>query len=402
MKKKMVFILVSIFVLASLSTVSVLGVELQQQEVAPVVPAPPAPPTPPALFAPSAPPAPPAPPAALAWGGPQNVEVFSFLGRGRLGVQIADVDKEKATELNLSGQYGALVSNVEEDSAAEKAGIKENDVIVSFDGERIRSAAHLVRMVQETPAGRTVSVQVNRGGQTTTLSVELEERSSVARFNNFTVRPRVRVAPRVPRVEVAPFSNYSFFVGRPQLGISGSDLTEQLAEHFGVKQGKGVLVREVTAGSAAEKAGLKAGDVIIRVGNEEVENVSDLREELAEEAGEDGEVELTIVRNRAEQVVKAKLEKPKRRGPRRRAGFWCDDEERCKEFDLHFEFAPENLQEHMQMLRRHVEESMEGLRDTLRLELKEIPELKLRIEEREREVREKLKRALESARRRKI
>lgn len=397
MKKKMVFILVSIFVLASLSAVSVLGVE-PQQEVAPVVPAPPAPPTPPV---------PPAPPAALVWGGPQNVQVFSFLGRGRLGVQIADVDKDKATELNLSGQYGALVSNVEEDSAAEKAGIKENDVIVSFDGERIRSAAHLVRMVQETPAGRTVSVQVNRGGQTTTLSVELEDSSSVAIFNNSIVRRRVRITP--PRVRVTPrirvnpkLELFSVLAGRPVLGISGSDLTEQLAEHFGVKQGRGVLIREVTAGSAAEKAGLKAGDVIVKVGAEEVESVSDLREALAEETGEDGEVTLTIVRNRAEQVVKAKLEKPKRRGPRRRAGFWCDDEERCEGFDLHFEFAPEDLQEHMQMLRRQIEESMEGLRDTLRLELKEIPELKLRIEEREREVREKLKRALESARRRKI
>src|SRR6266568_884565 len=91
-------------------------------------------------------------------------------GRARLGVRLTDVTAEKAQELKLSGESGAIVSEVEKDSAAAKAGFEANDVIVEFDGERVRSVAQLRRLVQDTPPGRTAAVKVSRAGQVRTMN----------------------------------------------------------------------------------------------------------------------------------------------------------------------------------------------------------------------------------------
>jgi membrane-associated protease RseP (regulator of RpoE activity) len=104
--------------------------------------------------------------------------------------------------------------------------------------------------------------------------------------------------------------NFGFFNEGPRLGISADDLTPQLAEHLGVTQGKGVLVLEVNEGSAAEKAGLKAGDCIVKVGADPVESVSDLHRALGHNSGSDEKqnVALTIVRDKHEQTLSVQLE----------------------------------------------------------------------------------------------
>ncbi len=95
-------------------------------------------------------------------------------GSAHLGVTLHDVTAEKARDLKLPGEYGALVVNVDAHSAASKAGLQKGDVIVEFAGERVRSEAQLRRLIRETPPGRTVSVQVIRDGQARTLSAKLE------------------------------------------------------------------------------------------------------------------------------------------------------------------------------------------------------------------------------------
>jgi serine protease Do len=225
-----------------------------------------------------------------------------------LGVTVRDVTAEDVARLKLPGDYGAIVDNVEPDSPAAKAGLEPNDVILRFDGERVRSEAELTRLVRETPPGRTVSVEISRGGQTRALQVTVEKHEDelIRQFRARPVFPNV-IVPDLES-ELAPFLRLR--TGR--LGIVGEDLTPQLAQYFGVAQGKGVLVSEVVAASPAEKAGLKAGDCIVKVDSREVGSVGDLRRALAERSGAGTEgkrrVTLTIVRDRQQRTLTVELE----------------------------------------------------------------------------------------------
>jgi serine protease Do len=237
--------------------------------------------------------------------------------RAWMGVRLSDVTSEKAHELKLPGEYGAVVDKVEPDSPAAKAGLEKGDVILEFNGERVWSVAELSRMIRETPPGRSVSLRVSRDGQVRTVSVKLESHggdifsyAGAPPEGFFPAPPRVRI----PEVRVEPFEfHFGGLMGGPRLGIQGDDLTSQLADYFGVKGGKGVLVREVKSGTPAEKAGLKAGDCIVEVDGREVGSVEDLREALRSESGEKREHTLTIVRDRHMQSVKVEIEARPRR-----------------------------------------------------------------------------------------
>ncbi len=228
-------------------------------------------------------------------------------GRAWIGVRLGDVTAEKAQELKLPGEYGAVVTKVEPDSPAAKAGLENNDVILEFAGERVWSVAELRRIVRETPPGRTVSLRVSRAGQVRTVSLKLESHGSDF-FSQIPAPPMVRM----PEVRVQPFDFHFGLMGGPRLGIDGDELTSQLANYFGVKQGKGVLVREVKSDSAAEKAGLKAGDCIVAIDGKEVGSVDELRDALRNESGEKRAYTLSILRDRHEQTVKVEIEPPSR------------------------------------------------------------------------------------------
>lgn len=246
--------------------------------------------------------------------------VMVFTGRAWLGVKIDDVTAERAKELKLPGEYGVEVKDVEADSPAAQAGLQAGDVIVAFAEERVHSAAQLRRLVEETPVGRKVAVQVSRGGQLRSLEVALAERPAQVWGR------RIRIPEfTLPRIEIPDF-DFHLYTSRGRLGISGDELTPQLAEYFGVKQGKGVLVKEVLAGSPAAQAGLKAGDVIVRVDTDEVGDLSGLRRALARERST-REVTLTIIRDRREQALKVVLEEPKEVSPRRTAEVELDPAE---------------------------------------------------------------------------
>lgn len=239
----------------------------------------------------------------------RSIFIGSIGGRARLGVSIREVTAEKARELKLPGEYGALVTEVTEDSPAAKAGLQEDDVILKFDGERVRSASHLIRLVRETPAGRSVTLQVSRGGQTRSLTAELEERKAHFRM------PRIHI----PEVDVRVMRSLGGFDRRARLGITADNLTAQLADYFGVQQGEGVLVREVLTGTPAEKGGLKAGDVIVRVNDEEVGSVSQLRRALAEATREKEKLTVTVIRDRKQQALEVEIEQPRRSSSPRRS-----------------------------------------------------------------------------------
>jgi predicted metalloprotease with PDZ domain len=309
-------------------------------------------------------------------------QLLAAEGAGWLGVTLKDVPAEKARDLKLPGEYGVLVESVDEDSAAAKAGLEKGDVIVEFAGERVRSAAQLRRLIRETPPGRTVSLQVIRDGQARTLTAKLQSRR-----NEFHVQvPEIHI----PEIHVAPFDyrgfNFQFGNGRPSLGISGDELTTQLASYFGVKQGKGVLVREVVVGSPAAKAGLKAGDVIVAVDGKGVATVTELRQALEIKPGEEKrKLNLTVVRDHHEQTVPVELERPGR-GEREKvamvfgfdAGEWQRAEVGAKAQMAAAQLALEEAQKQLRDQQRLISEKARQAAEAYQRALKE--QLKLQLQ----------------------
>jgi serine protease Do len=229
-----------------------------------------------------------------------------------LGVVLTDLDSEQAKGSNPAVENGVLVKSVREESPAAKAGLMKDDIIVEFAGEKVRSTAQFRRLVRETPAGRSVSIVVNRAGKNQTLTAKLETRhiGPMAMGGSIQAGPGEFTMPLPPPGEGPTF--HVFIPRGARLGISGDDLTPQLAEFFGVKQGKGVLVREVIVGSSAEKGGLKAGDVVVAVDGEEIASVGKLRHALAGQKAdtEKRKVTLTIVRDKHEQTLTVELDSP--------------------------------------------------------------------------------------------
>jgi serine protease Do len=226
---------------------------------------------------------------------------------GQIGVTVRDAE---------SG--GVVVDQVREGSPAEKAGMKEQDVIVDFDGERVRSSRQFSRLVDETAEGRTVKMTVQRDGQRVALNVTPEARQfgrvTPVPFERFRMpeRPSLPAMPRtfefdreiLPEIEI-----YSSRAGR--LGVQIEDVQDQLAEYFGVKNG--VLVTSVAKDAPAARAGIKAGDVITKINGETVEDTRDVRRELRRiDPGKEFQVD--VVREKKSVSLKVTMEsRPARR-----------------------------------------------------------------------------------------
>jgi serine protease Do len=245
-------------------------------------------------------------------------------GEGRLGISVRDLEDEDTKTARPPGGTGAMIEEVSTESPAEKAGLRKGDVVVEFDGERVRSARQLTRLVLETAEGRQVSVVVVRDGQRVTVTAAL--RSGGGTFaqslhdledwgRNFRFEVPARpVTPPAPRVRPTPPSVWRMddllLRGGSRLGLTVDTLSPQLAEYFGTKQG--VLVTSVQDGSAAAKAGIRAGDVITSVNGLEVSDPPELRRRL-QALDRGSEVSLGIVRDKKPQTLKGKLEETTRR-----------------------------------------------------------------------------------------
>lgn len=240
---------------------------------------------------------------------PGDRRVIQLDGRGsQLGVMVSDTDDAA----------GVRVDSVEDDSAAAKGGVKAGDIVVEFDGERVRSARQLTRLVQETPAGRAVKMTVRRGADRQTLDVTPDAREAFAWNGHFgpeferDVERSVEQSLRNLPERIEPYFNFRFDGGLPAMGARGrlgvqvEGLSDQLASYFGVTAG-GVLVAGVTADSPAAKAGVKAGDVITTVNGDAVKDPGDLVEALGD-VKEDGAVTLGIVRDKKATTLKATIE----------------------------------------------------------------------------------------------
>lgn len=234
-----------------------------------------------------------------------------WFGTSSLGASLRDVDEADVRRDTLATDTGAVIEDVRADGPAARAGMRAGDVVTTFDGERVRSARHLLRLADETASGRAVAVTVLRAG--TKLDLKITPAASGA-FSG--IEPLLRrelrgltlpdslaqMSPRLRREwnDERPAPGVPMF-GR-RLGVETQSVSGQLAQYFGTTSG--VLITSVESGSAAAAAGLKAGDVVTALGGAAVRDADELRRRLNEASPD---TTLTVVRNRKETTLKVQF-----------------------------------------------------------------------------------------------
>jgi serine protease Do len=239
----------------------------------------------------------------------EHAMVFSSEDSGSnsyLGVDIADVTGERVNQLKLKEEKGVEITMVDQDAPAGKAGIKEHDVILTMNGAAVDSAAQLRRMIHETPPGRIVTLGLSRDGQPLTVKVQLGDKGKEYSYNpkakeGYHIEiPPIPPIPPMPEMDIPSF-NMVVVTSSPRSGLTVENITPQLGEFFGVKNGTGVLVRAVAKGSRAERAGFRAGDVIVKVNDQPVHDTSDFTHAVRSRDG--SSVNVGVVRDKREQTI---------------------------------------------------------------------------------------------------
>jgi serine protease Do len=238
-----------------------------------------------------------------------------------LGVDIMDITSDRLGALKLREEKGVEVTMVDQDAPAGKAGIKEHDVILTLNDTPVESKTQLHRMIHETPPGRVVTLGLSRDGQPLTIKVQLADRSKEFVHmdskngeweKDFHVEiPPIPPIPNLPDFDL-PSMNVVVVHSSMRSGLMVENLTPQLGEFFGAKNGNGVLVRSVEKGSRADKAGLRAGDVITRVGDQPVHDSSDFTHALHSHSA--GSISVGVLRDKKEQTLTLTLPARKESG----------------------------------------------------------------------------------------
>ncbi len=216
------------------------------------------------------------------------VQAQSYPSGSYLGIGLTNIDADRASALKLGEPRGVEIQSVEENSPAERAGIKPGDVLLTYNGEEILSAPQLGRLVGETPPGRKVKIQFWREGKTrSTIIVPVSaELRTADTLPSVTDMAPLNV-PNVPRMLML-WDNLA-------LGIECEPIDSQLAEYFGVHSG--ILVRAVAKDMAGYKGGLKAGDVITSIDTRNVAVPRDLISYLRTQHQPGKTLSISIVRN---------------------------------------------------------------------------------------------------------
>jgi serine protease Do len=231
---------------------------------------------------------------------------------GWLGVGVSEVDAVKAKELKLPEERGALLGKVIADGPAAKAGLRENDVVLEINGQRVEGSEQFRRMIHEIPPGRTAKLTIWRDGRSQSVSVILAKQEFPGLKAVSPVGPQSFSfnMPEIPAMPDLSGLNQHVFTlvspDRPVLGIDAESLEGEFGNYFGAPDGEGVLVRNVFANSPAAKAGLKVGDVITSVDGDRIRSASELREKMLMKK-DASTVKLGVLRNKAEISLSVQL-----------------------------------------------------------------------------------------------
>ena len=240
----------------------------------------------------------------------QTARIIQFgspAGGSYLGIGVQDVDAGRLRDLKLKEERGVEVTAVEEDSPAGRAGLRKGDVVLEMNGQRVEGVEQFVRMVREMPVGREAKLLVSRNGEVQTRTAKVAQRKSwTFPGDRAVVIPAIPGVPGagVPRATMPDMPRATMSWRNGSLGVEAEALKGGLAEFFGVKQG--VLIRSVSKGSPAEKAGLKAGDVIVRVNEKAVNSPADVAV-IMRERGDRKAINVIIMREKREMAVTVTL-----------------------------------------------------------------------------------------------
>jgi len=263
---------------------------------------------------------------------------------GYLGVYMQELDSEVKQGLDLKVDEGVLISGIVDESPAAEAGLKDGDVIVTFAGKAVTSPDQLRDLVRDTAPGTEVKVKLVRDGKNKTITLKISDRpEEFWQSWSGTHRPEIQ---------------FSRFLGGPTLGVSAAELNDGLAEYFDTKPESGVLVLEVMEETVAEEAGVKAGDVIQKIDDEDITSVKDLRQSL-HDFDEGDEFNISVLRKGKTKTLKATM----------------DDQDMLDVFNGHARHFRMDAS-HFKVPRMHMERMGEDIREELDELRRELDELK--------------------------
>lgn len=239
--------------------------------------------------------------------------------QGYMGVLVGDVDADAAPKLKLKDTHGAVITLIDHDAPAAQAGIRVNDVVLQVNGQAVESAEQFGRMMREVPAGRTVSLTISRDGATQTIAVQLVDRKKMEhdvwnRLDNGAAPVAsgggLGILSGGGGGDVPSGGFHLPFVGASSLNVGAlvEPLAPQMADYLGVQGG--LMIKQIARKSEAEKAGLKAFDVILKVGADGIATTADWDRSLR--ANQDKPVPVTILRDRKQQTVTLQVDSKRR------------------------------------------------------------------------------------------
>jgi serine protease Do len=235
--------------------------------------------------------------------------LHSSTSQGYLGVDLADVDQDKAQSLKLKDVRGAIITLIDHDAPAGQIGLKVNDVVIQINGQDVEGAEQLRRMLREIPAGRKVSLEISRDGNVQTLAVQLVDRrvmehdvwSKIGKNDDVFAQPSGGKGILTGEGDggISGALRFSIFGSTLNVGAFLEPLTSQMAEYLGVTSG--LMVKQVARKSEAAAAGLRMHDVILKVGSD---NITDLASwDRALRANQGKSVQITVLRDKKQQTI---------------------------------------------------------------------------------------------------
>ena len=237
--------------------------------------------------------------------------------QGYLGVDMRDVTEDQMTVLKLKGTWGAEITNLDHDGPACKAGMQLHDVVLQMNGQVIENEEQLRRLLRDLPVGRSVSFVVSRDGQTRTMTMTMADRKTVEQLaweQHYSVpAPAYNVRGNSfmdssSTAGVTVPKGHKDLLGTPTIILSSSFtgaklevMGQQLAEFFGATDGAGLLVRSVDGNSPAEEAGMRAGDVVVRINSVAVSSGTDWTKTVHDYKGRP--LPVVVLRDKHEQTL---------------------------------------------------------------------------------------------------
>jgi len=239
---------------------------------------------------------------------------------GYLGVWVDDIDNEKAQTLKLKEARGAVITLVDHDAPAGQIGLRVNDVVLQLNGQNVEGAEQLRRMLKEIPPGRKVSMGFSRDGDVQTVSIQLVDHRVMAHdvWNKLNKHDD-SLGQQAPTMGVLPGASDAPLPGMFNMPIWGANLNVgalvepmggQMAEYLGVPSG--LIVKQVARRSEAAAAGLRAKDVILKVGADTVTTVSDWDRALRSNQGKP--VQVTVLRDGKQQTLTLQVDSKRKTG----------------------------------------------------------------------------------------